>query len=345
MKSPHTVNHLMLGLLLSVGATTSTLGGSFLLSTAAAAEDKDRPAAGRCERIRGSHPEGFDTVEERLTPVPHCYLHGTLDTDRSFRIQLPSAWNGKFVLGMGGGWGGDEFSAASTIGDIVLGEGYAYAESNQGRPTPVFDEDDTWRELHFVANHQLTQFAERIIRRHYGSAPSRKYLFGSSGGGWRALAQLERYPGVYDGAGIRNPAIEPRNLTYTFSVFDKYFRTIQPRLAAIIAARDLKEDPPEVLTPEEATALDELYAAGLTRGGEFNWPATDASTIGLGYPVFRLFDPTYLEDFWTTPGYAGHDGDLAGQTIDGLVGTVSSVGVPNSGGYVLSFSDSLEHED
>src|SRR5438445_677903 len=57
-----------------------------------------------------------DTVEGRLTPVPHCYIHGTLGGDSRFRIQLPAAWNGKYVLGMGGGWGGDEFSAASSTG-------------------------------------------------------------------------------------------------------------------------------------------------------------------------------------------------------------------------------------
>jgi hypothetical protein len=284
----------------------------------------------------------IDTVEERLTPVPHCFLHGTLGLDRRFRIQLPATWNGKFVLGMGGGWGGDEFAAASTIGDIVLAEGYAYAESNQGRPAPIFKERDTWQELHLLANRQLTEFATHVIAKRYGAKPRRSYLFGSSGGGWRALAQLERYPGVYDGAGIRNPAIEPRNLVFTFSVFDRYFPAIRAKLAAIVAARDRGEDPFALLTESEATALNQIYDAGLSRGGEFHWPATDASTIGLSYPVFRLFDPAYFEDFWTRPGYAGHDGEVTAEIIDGITGTVTAVGAPDGQGHIVSFTDSAK---
>src|SRR2546425_949584 len=280
-----------------------------------------------------------DTVEGRLTPVPHCYIHGTLGGDSRFRIQLPATWNGKYVLGMGGGWGGDEFSAASTVGDIVIAEGYAYAESNQGRPAPVFDQADTFQELTTIRNPQLTQFATGKIVQRYGQPPSRRYLFGSSGGGWRSLSQLERYPQTYDGAGIRNPAIEPRNLVYTYSVFDRNYTTFLPKLAAIVNARDLRQNPIAILTAAEAAALTRIYDAGLSRGGEFNWPGTDASTIGLAFPVFRLFDPTYLDDFWTQPGYAGHDGEVAGQIVQGVTGAVTAVGAANANGQIFSFTD------
>ena len=214
-----------------------------------------------CNDLVGKRPRIIDTFEGRATPVPHCYIHGTLDRDRRFRIQLPATWNGKFVLGMGGGWGGDEFSAASTIGDIVLADGYAYAESNQGRPAPIFDQDDTWAELHYIANQQLARFAEDMIARRYGEKPSYKYLFGSSGGGWRALAQLERYPGFWHGAGIRNPAIEPRNLIFSFSIFDRYFPMAAAQLYVILAARALWQYPSALLNSEEAHSLNRLYDA------------------------------------------------------------------------------------
>jgi hypothetical protein len=281
----------------------------------------------------------IDTLEDRLTPVPHCFIHGTLGGDSRFRIQLPAAWNGKYVLGMGGGWGGSETAAASTIGDIVMVEGYAYAESNQGRPAPIFDPADTWQELHTIRNHQLTQFAKGKIVQRYGRPPQRSYLFGSSGGGWRSLSQLERYPQTYDGAGIRNPAIEPRNLVFTYSVFDRNFPLLLPQLNVIVGARDLGLDPAAVLTAAQAAALNQIYDAGLSRGGEFNWPATDGSTIGLAFPVFRLFDPTYPEDFWTTPGYAGHDGAVAGQIVEGISGAVTAIGAPNTEGQIFDFTD------
>lgn len=299
--------------------------------------------AKRVEHVSGEGVRtsfAIDTIEGRLAPVAHCFIHGTLGGDARFRIQLPAAWNGKYVLGMGGGWGGNEQSAASTIGNIVIAEGYAYAESNQGRPAPVFDQADTWQELHTIRNHQLTRFAKGKIVQRYGRAPSRSYLFGSSGGGWRSLSQLERYPQTYDGAGIRNPAIEPRNLVFTYSVFDRNFSQILPRLGAIVAARDLREDPIAVLTPAEAAALNRIYDAGLSRGGEFHWLATDNATVGLAFPVYRLFDPTYLQDFWTVPGYAGHDGEVDGEIVDGITGGVTAVGAPNAEGQIFNFTDS-----
>ena len=296
--------------------------------------------ARRVQHIRSERvPTTFavDTIEGLTDPVPHCFIHGTLAGDARFRILLPAVWNGRFVLGVGGNWGGSEFSAASTIGDVVLADGYAYAESNQGRLAPAFGPGDTWQELHTIRNHQLTQVAHGQILRRYGRRPSRSYLVGSSGGGWRSLSQLERYPQTYDGAAIRNPAVDGRSIVFTLSVFDRYFPVILPRLGAIVRARDLGLDPAAALTPEEAAALHQIYDAGLSRGGEFNWLATDAATIGLASPVFRLGDPTYAQDFWALPGYAGHDGEVAGQVVEGLAGTVTAVGAPDGDGQVLRF--------
>jgi hypothetical protein len=58
--------------------------------------------------------------------------------------------------------------------------------------------------------------------------------------------------------------------------------------------------------------------------------------------MFRLFDPTYFDDFWTVPGYAGHDGELNGQVIEGIGGSVTAVGAANVNGFVLSFTDSSQ---
>lgn len=329
-------------------ALTMAAAATLLLPTGAGADLTTDLCGKIANRVENVQSEGVktsfavDTVEGRLIPAPHCYIHGTLGGDARFRIQLPAAWNGKYVLGMGGGWGGDEFSGASTIGDIVIASGYAYAESNQGRPAPVFDQADTFQELTTIRNHQLTQFATGKIVQRYGQPPSRRYLFGSSGGGWRSLSQLERYPQTYDGAGVRNPAIEPRNLVFTYSVFDRNFPTFLAKLDAIVNARDLRQDPATVLTAAEAAALNEIYDAGLSRGGEFNWPATDGSTIGLAFPVFRLFDKIYLDDFWTKPGYAGHDGEVAGQIVEGITGSVTAVGTPNAEGQIFTFTDAAK---
>jgi hypothetical protein len=282
----------------------------------------------------------IQTVEGRSTPVPHCYVDGWLASDTRFRIMLPAAaaWNGKYVLGLGGGYGGSFSSNDDLVNQPVLVQGYAVAQSDEGREAPVFDANDTWQELVTIRNHQTTMFAKSKIAALYGRLPSRSYLFGSSGGGWRSLSQLERYPQSYDGAGMRNPAIEPRHLTYTYTILDHFVPVILAKLPQIIAARDRNEIDLPFLTPEERAALERIYAAGAARGSEFKFTQAAASSVTLGYPAFRLFDPTYFDDFWRVPGYAGRDGEVSHLVVEGVSGSVAAVGALNAGGYVVSFT-------
>jgi hypothetical protein len=276
----------------------------------------------------------IDTVEGRATPVPHCFIHGTVAEDSAFLVQLPAAWNGKYVLQMGGGVGGSE--VAGTL--FLLLQGYAHASSNQGRPAPVFEQADTWQELHLIRNHQLSQFVKGLIAQRYGSGPSRSYLYGSSGGAWRSLSQMERYPEAYDGAGIRNPVIDPRHIIFARSVVELYQPIIQAKMPAIIRARDLGEDPYALLTPEESEALTHIYAAYGTQGSEWAWSKLDTVSVTTG-TAFQLFDKWYLDDFWTTQGYGGYEGEVDHLIVDGLTGAVAAVGAPNAAGWVLSFTD------
>src|SRR5918996_5315882 len=57
----------------------------------------------------------IDTVEGRTTPVPHCFIHGTVAEDSAFLVQLPANWNGKYVLQMGGGVGGSEVAGEAFL--------------------------------------------------------------------------------------------------------------------------------------------------------------------------------------------------------------------------------------
>ena len=276
----------------------------------------------------------IDTVEGRTTPVPHCFIHGTVAEDSAFLVQLPADWNGKYVLQMGGGVGGSEVAGNA----FLLLQGYAHASSNQGRPAPVFEQADNWQELHLIRNHQLSQFVKGLITQRYGSGPSRSYLYGSSGGAWRSLSQMERYPEAYDGAGIRNPVIDPRHIIFSRSVVELSQPVIEAKMPAIIRARDLGEDPYELLTPEEADALTHIYTAYGAHGNEWAWSKLDTVSVTTG-TAFQLFDKWYLDDFWTRPGYGGYEGEVDHLVVEGLTGAVATVGAANEGGWVLSFTD------
>lgn len=322
-------------------ATLGVLGTlAIVLAPGTARADLTADLCGKLAKKKLRVGGRFDTVEGRTDPVPHCFIHGTLEGDNRFRILLPAAWNGKFVQGLGGGYGGNEFANTGFVTLPAITQGFAFASSNEGRPAPVFDKNDTWKELHFIANHRLTKFAKKEIEKFYGRKPSRTYLFGSSGGGWRSLALIERFPKDYDGAGMRNPVIEPRNFAYQYSLLDKNLPVFLAKLPAIIQARDRGEDPFALLTPEEAAALQNLYDGGATVGSEFRLsPRTAGATVVLGYPVFSLLDPTYFDDFWTVPGHAGFNGEVDDQVIEGIEGSVTAVGEQNANGEIFSFTD------
>lgn len=317
-----TIRAIALGTSSLMAAALLTAGGS-LASPAAAV------VPGACGSITTATSPELDTVESRTAPVPHCFLHGTLGNDRDFRILLPVEWNGKYVLGVAGGFGGTENGLFEGTARL-LPAGYAYAESNEGRRGTVFDADDTFTELHLTANHQATQYALQKVEELYGAPARRKYLYGFSGGARRALAQLENYPGVYDGANIGSPPAEQSR--WTHSVFDRYYPVILPKVNQIIAARDRNEDPMVTagLSVAEKDALQRLYDAGVARGTEYNLFAQDGATVGLGFPVFTLHDSTYFKDFWTQPGYEGTSGEADSQVAH-ATGTVTSLSATSPG--------------
>src|SRR5262245_52852626 len=124
--------------------TAVALSGAVFAQTTSPTRSVAQGRTGLCGSIVIGAPGEeavLDTVEERMSPVPHCFIHGRLDTDRYFRIQLPNNWNQKFVLALEGGFGGDEFGTANGVfgSNYILAEGYAVAESNQGHIGPVFN--------------------------------------------------------------------------------------------------------------------------------------------------------------------------------------------------------------
>src|SRR5947208_9980921 len=59
-------------------------------------------------------PAIIDTQENRTTPVPHHYIHGTILDDAKFQILLPNNWNGKVVIHTRG-FSGTEFSTGAFL--------------------------------------------------------------------------------------------------------------------------------------------------------------------------------------------------------------------------------------
>ncbi|MGD9793505.1 MAG: hypothetical protein AB7V43_08475, partial [Acidimicrobiia bacterium] len=110
-------------------------------------------------------------------------------------------------------------------------------------------------------------------------------------------------------------------------------RILGPKIHSVVDAMAAggSGDPFEGLTTHEREELASLYRQGYPRGDEYNI-AEPMGQIWLWTSIADLLvdqDPSYFENFWTRPGYVGHDlpdavnGDLIDDTF-----TVSRVITP-----------------
>ena len=142
------------------------------------------------------------TVETLEDPVAHCKLTGTLGREIGLAIWLPADWNGKFVMGGGGGFGGSIQNQAMALG--ALQRGYATAGTDTGHQAGGIDGSWALNNLERLVNyghvaiHRVTEVAKHVVAKHYASGPERSYFAGCSNGGRQAMAFSQRYPTDFD---------------------------------------------------------------------------------------------------------------------------------------------------
>ena len=60
-------------------------------------------------------------VTNEAAPVPHCKVGGVIGTETNFELLLPDNWNGKFVMGGGGGFVGTVQNTSLMFGSLQAG--------------------------------------------------------------------------------------------------------------------------------------------------------------------------------------------------------------------------------
>jgi hypothetical protein len=278
-------------------------------------------------------PPFLDADEVRADPIPHRYLHGGFEgTATRFAIYFPpkEIWRGRFFQPLGGGQGGDEFSAAPWIKlseflgglpDAAELGGYM-VESNQGhiQSSPDPNADDPVSLYGYRASAESARFASFLATRHYGEAPRYGYAFAGGGGGFRCLQCMERAPSVWDAAlvyvagGRVHPdddsATSENPILANFSAMLNVRNVLGPRLPGLIDALEPggTGDPFAGLTEPEREAVADLYALGFP-GGEVHLGIQIGPTAVWATSADGLLaaDPGYFEEFWSAPGHAGAD--------------------------------------
>ncbi|MGE3690938.1 MAG: PKD domain-containing protein [Novosphingobium sp.] len=162
-----------------------------------------------------------------------------------------------------------------------------------------------------VATHRheaaATKVAKAYANRLYGNkAKIYSYFWGCSGGGTVSMAAAENTVGVWDGVQPQCVGTSVDAQYHSFYWQALYTMAIPPEKRAAIAAAAVPGGTGDIyagLNDEEKSVLDEFLAAGFPLaiiGNHFSQltPLIDPVDVRLG-------DPTYEDDFWSKPGYAG----------------------------------------
>jgi feruloyl esterase len=153
---------------------------------------------------------GLESATEQAEPVPHCQVAGVIGTETNFELLLPNDWNGKFVMGGGGGFVGSVVNTA--LGYGPLQRGFATVGTDTGHRGSALDASWALNNLERVVSfghqavHRTAVTAKALVADYYGQAISRSLFFGCSRGGGQALMEAQRYPEDFEGIVAGAPA-------------------------------------------------------------------------------------------------------------------------------------------
>jgi hypothetical protein len=257
-----------------------------------------------------------DVDEWRDAPVRHRYVHGGFaDTETRFAIYFPVAerYEGRFfhpVYAVPG----DEHTVSSGFMPgsegwvpFALSSGAYFVESNQGQLERFPGPDWTvsgYRASAAVAGHGRVLAADM-----YGAHRPYGYIFGGSGGAYRAMSCFENVPGVWDGA---VPYIHgtPMSVPNMFTVQFHAMRVLRGKFPDIVDALEPggSGDMYAGLQAEEREALAEVTRMGFPPRAWFDVERIARQYLGVWSDLIdnvMKWDPQYFHDFWTVPGYLG----------------------------------------
>ncbi len=140
----------------------------------------------------------------------HCKITGRIEDEINFELLFPQNWNGKFVMGGGGGFVGSIVNSALFYG--ALKSGYATVGTDTGHVGHGIDASWALNNPQRVENfghravHLTAVTAKSLLENYYRQPSSKNYFVGCSRGGGQGLMEAQRYPDDFDGIVAGAPA-------------------------------------------------------------------------------------------------------------------------------------------
>ncbi len=172
--------------------------------------------------------ESAASVAPDLQKNPHAAacveVKGIIGGNIRFELLLPDAWNGRFVMGGGGGFVGTVQNAARDS----VNRGYATVGTDTGHQWPTgymagWARDNLEAQVNFgyLAVHRTAEVAKALIRAYYGAQAAYCYFVGCSRGGGQAMMEAQRYPKDFDGIVAGAPAFDWTGIAATMVAIAK----------------------------------------------------------------------------------------------------------------------------
>jgi hypothetical protein len=262
-------------------------------------------------------PGGITTQHGGAAPVKarHLYVHGGFTgTDAKFSFCFPpeEEYQGRFFQATHQLLAGEEATPRNVAFALASG-GYS-VQTNMGGvenprgPREARDPRSDTTIRGYRVNAEAAKYSRVVADEIYGPHRTFGYLYGGSGGAYQTVTSAEMTTGVWDGF-VPYVMGSPQSIPNCFTVRVNALRVLKDKWPAIIDAVEPggSGDFYSRLSDEERAALEEATRTGFPPGAWFNYVPQGGGPLVLVASYVPVLDPTYLEDFWTQPGYLGTD--------------------------------------
>jgi hypothetical protein len=256
----------------------------------------------------------IDKDEWRDTPVRHRYVNGHFgNTTVRFSFYFPEAakyqkrffQNTHQLLT-------SENAPPNTIAFAIASGGY-YVQSIPGPNEAIRSVADSTLGRDpalggYRVNAAAAKYSRILASKMYGEHRPYGYIYGGSGGAYQVIAALQNTRGIWDG-GVPYVMGAADAIPNVFTVRIHALQVLKGKFPQILDAVEPggSGNMYAGLDEEERSALEEATKFGFPPSGWFDYPTMTGGPLALVAGYVPMLDPTYMDDFWSKPGYLGTD--------------------------------------